>query len=104
MVLKLDGNSKHVAIMCKEIGNSYNIFKNTTALDLNKYLKHIKCPISLHTCAPIAEIPSYTSTKMPTVVPRPWKPQLRIRVNIERIRIRPFKKPVSDPTKMSVYL
>ena len=33
-----------------------------TVLDLNIYLNQIKLPISLHTCAPISELPSNIST------------------------------------------
>ena len=40
------------------ISSLVSFFKFTTAFDLNKYLKHIKWPISLHTCTHISELPS----------------------------------------------
>ena len=43
-------------------GVKYYIF--VTSLDLNKCLKEIILPISLDTCAPISELPSYISTTM----------------------------------------
>ena len=46
MVLKLDGNSEHIACV----------------FDINGCLESLKYPRSLHTCAPISESPSNIST------------------------------------------
>ena len=55
MVLILDGNSEH------ELRVKENNFKFITAVDLNKCLKQIDLPISLHTCEPISELLSNVS-------------------------------------------
>ena len=42
--------------------------KLATALDLNKCLKHIKFPISLHAFAPFSELPSNISFMLTTFI------------------------------------
>ena len=57
MVLILDGRSKHQTRVWRK-QDFYEInLRFATALDLNKYLKQLKLPISLHTYSPISELP-----------------------------------------------
>ena len=60
MVPIVNGNSIRVAHVQRKIDFSEINFKFATAL--NKRLKQIKLQISLHTCAPIAELPSSKTT------------------------------------------
>ena len=53
MVLILDGNSEDVAHICRKTDVFSKINgRFATFVDLNKCLKHIKLPISLHMFAP----------------------------------------------------
>ena len=59
----LDGNSEHIAHACMK--ENYYFLKKIrfmTSLGLDICLKQIKLPRSLHTCAPIAFLPSNIST------------------------------------------
>ena len=48
----------------KSLIYKFFFFKFAAFVDLNKGLKQIKLLISLHTCAPISELPSYIRTQM----------------------------------------
>ena len=45
-----------------ESNENLNNVKVATIVDLNKFLKQIKLPISLYTCTPISEVPSNKNT------------------------------------------
>ena len=49
MLLVLYGNSELFAHLNKSYGEKY--FKFDDPVDVNKYIKQVKLPISLHTCA-----------------------------------------------------
>ena len=64
MVLTLDGNSDHVAHARRKIGLfGEKKLRFVFALDLIKCLKEIEEQRSLLKCAPISELPSYSSRK-----------------------------------------